>query len=188
MIAAELFWARVRKTDGCWEWTRARHRQGYGNISIDGRSLLAHRVSWELAHGPIPDGICVCHRCDNPRCVRPDHLFLGTHVENMRDMANKCRSPGTRAVEHAGRRLGIKSWSKITGIPRSTIARRLALGWDAARALGTPSDRRMGRAAKLGAEREQQALELRLAGAGDCQIAKAIGVSPRTIRRYLGPR
>lgn len=87
----QRFWEKVSKTDGCWEWTGSLNNQGYGQIRIDGKSLLAHRVSWGMAFGPIPDGLLVLHRCDNPPCIRPDHLFLGTFADNSHDMIQKGR-------------------------------------------------------------------------------------------------
>lgn len=90
----ERFWSKVEKTDGgCWLWQAARISGGYGVMGIRGgqRNVLAHRFSWELHRGPIPDEFFVCHRCDNPSCVRPDHLFIGTALDNSRDMMNKGR-------------------------------------------------------------------------------------------------
>lgn len=98
------FWAKVKKSDGCWEWT-AMKRRGYGRIARDGKGsgmLTAHRLSWEFAHGTIPEGILVLHKCDNPSCVRPDHLFLGTYGDNAADRVAKGRE-GDRSGEKNGR-------------------------------------------------------------------------------------
>ena len=85
------FWSHVEKTDTCWLWCGATN-YGYGVMHIKrAHRLRAHRVSWELSHGPIPLGLYICHRCDVKLCVRPDHLFLGTQVENMADMVLKGR-------------------------------------------------------------------------------------------------
>jgi hypothetical protein len=87
----EQFWANVDRTGNCWLWTACRDRYGYGRLSAEGRRYKAHRASWELHFGPIPEGKGVLHSCDNPPCVRPDHLFLGTQVDNIRDMIAKGR-------------------------------------------------------------------------------------------------
>ena len=87
----ERFWAKVEKTDWCWIWTGARSQFGYGNLTTNGKQENAHRVSWEIHFGPIPDGMRVLHACDNPPCVRPFHLFLGTQKDNNRDRETKGR-------------------------------------------------------------------------------------------------
>lgn len=98
----DRFWAKVKKSDACWEWQGGRLPHGYGRIVISRKegAVRAHRFSWELHFGPIPDGMVICHRCDNPPCVRPDHLFVGTQSDNMRDCVNKGRlripEPGSR--------------------------------------------------------------------------------------------
>lgn len=89
----ERFWSKVRRSAGCWEWTASRTKRGYGQFLLTtGRPILAHRMVWVLTHGVIPDGLYVCHKCDNPQCVRPDHLFLGSQGDNMRDMSAKGRA------------------------------------------------------------------------------------------------
>jgi hypothetical protein len=102
---AERFSRRVEKSDdGCWLWTGYRGRDGYGCISAGGaggRSLLAHRVAWTIHNGPIPEGLNVLHKCDQPRCVRVDHLFLGTQADNMRDCAAKGRTVRGERSQHA---------------------------------------------------------------------------------------
>lgn len=105
------FWRHVERSEhGCWTWTATRARFGYGQIASGGRGghmLRAHRVSWELHNGPIPDGLWVLHKCDNPACVRPDHLFLGTHADNMRDCIAKGRHRGaTHRETYLGERNG----------------------------------------------------------------------------------
>jgi hypothetical protein len=93
----ERFWSKVNKKeeDECWEWQAGRDNHGYGQVvksySIDRRTRKAHRVSWELTSGKIPDGMCVLHTCDNPPCVNPSHLFLGTQRDNVRDCEIKGR-------------------------------------------------------------------------------------------------
>lgn len=108
LTTPERFWSKVRKAagDGCWEWTAHITSAGYGQFWFSpGHGVVAHRVAWQFVNGEIPEGVKVCHRCDNPRCVRAEpggsgHLFLGTQKDNMQDASRKGRM---RAYTFRGR-------------------------------------------------------------------------------------
>jgi len=93
--AAERYWSHCVKSEiGCWSWSGSHHGAGYGLLWISDKprlTVLAHRFSYELHYGPIPEGLGVLHSCDNPECTRPDHLFLGTQVDNNNDRDSKDR-------------------------------------------------------------------------------------------------
>jgi hypothetical protein len=96
------FWKNVCKTPGgCWVWTGGQFTNGYGGMTVDGKALHVHRLSWELSRGPIPQEMCVLHKCDVRLCVNPDHLFTGTQGDNIADKVLKGRVPrGSDAPVH----------------------------------------------------------------------------------------
>jgi hypothetical protein len=120
--ASQRLWAKTKIEDDpnvCWEW-QANKVHGYGRIRFHGKSIGAHRLSYLLNCEEIPDGLDVLHTCDNPGCVNPKHLFLGTHTQNMQDMIQKGRGNKARG-ENGGA-------SKLTEIDVVTIRKRYAAG------------------------------------------------------------
>lgn len=134
------FWEKVKigKKDDCWLWIGAIQKNGYGNMTIGERSPMgAHRISYMIHFGDIPKGLYVCHKCDVKRCVNPNHLFLGTNKDNLKDMREKGRSQ--RGTKNGGSKLtpkdvrkirtllkkGIKQAkiSKMYGVAQNTISR-----------------------------------------------------------------
>jgi hypothetical protein len=122
----ERFLSKVDTSGDCWMWTASRGRHGYGQLSTrhGAAPAKAHRVSFELFSGPIPDGLEVCHSCDTPSCVRPSHLFLGTHHENILDAAAKGRI-GVHPNSVANLRPG------SPGVHGAGLKSRKELGWPA---------------------------------------------------------
>lgn len=136
----------VRASNGCLEWTGCLTRPGsHGQVWTDSGMRLVHRVAWELVNGPVPDGLFVCHTCDNPICVDVSHLFLGTHRDNMTDRSNKGRSVtcGMRGESHLQ--------AKVTEAQVVEIRQRYAQGNVSQKTLGKEyglSQRQIGRIVK----------------------------------------
>lgn len=121
----ERLWEKVRRSDGCWEWQGSGTVSGYGRLRLGQLRFVAHRVAYELTYGPIPAGLIVCHRCDNPPCCNPEHLFVGTPADNARDRDAKGRT--SRGPRHAATlkiRRGSAVSSKLT--EQDVLAIRLA--------------------------------------------------------------
>ncbi|CAN7358634.1 HNH endonuclease signature motif containing protein [Paenibacillus sp. LjRoot56] len=109
----ERFRKRVDSTGDCWLWTGGFYTTGYGSYFHDGKKLKAHRYAWSFFNGPITDGLFVCHRCDVRNCVNPEHLFLGTQKDNIKDMYAKNRGNKPSGENHFKAKL---DWEKVKEI------------------------------------------------------------------------
>ena len=99
----DRFWAKVKKSDGCWEWTAYKNEKGYGRFlwpkSGHRSMMMAHRFSYIVHYGAFDESLFILHKCDNPSCVNPEHLFTGTHQDNVRDMLEKGRDTQRKLTE-----------------------------------------------------------------------------------------
>jgi len=131
------FWAFVDKTESCWLW-RGRgegHSNPYGTLWVKGKILRAHRMSWEIHHGPIPEGEDVLHTCDVPNCINPDHLFLGNNLVNVYDCIFKGRHThqkpnfAARGEDHGSSKLSVKQVFQIRRLSLKGVSGRRIAKW-----------------------------------------------------------
>ncbi len=130
--AAEWFWPKVRKTDGCWTWTACLDADGYGVVRFE-KVSLAHRVSYRLCCGEIPKGMNVLHHCDNPPCVNPKHLYVGTQKDNSRDKESRGRGNHPFGEDVWNASLTVNKVFQIRtlsfqGFSKSAISRKMRVG------------------------------------------------------------
>jgi len=120
----------IANADECWEWNGTTNKKGYGMFSVGSRCVFAHRYSYVLAHGEIPEGLLICHKCDNPKCVNPAHLFAGTNKENIIDAFKKKRM-SWNPVDRPGMQSDLVSGAeaaRILGIGKYRIPRLISSG------------------------------------------------------------
>ena len=195
LTAREWFWMNVDASGGqtaCWEWRGSRTAR-YPNIRWDGAYIQAHRLAYTLAKGDPPEGAFICHACDNPRCCNPDHLWVGTHQDNMDDMMSKGRWNGGRRMRADEPLLLIvnarlekgESLTKIAddiGTSRGALIRAFRASKTVKRTTRKP-DAKGGRPASISAEKLDRIRLARSRGQSITQIAKAEGVSRAAIYR-----
>jgi DNA-binding XRE family transcriptional regulator len=122
------FWGRVAKGSGCWEWSGSLDSGGYGVLGYEGQHWKAHRLAWRLTFGEIPKGIKVCHHCDNPKCCRPDHLFLGTQLHNVKDCVRKGRRFNFSGENNGRAKLTFEDAEKIRQLYAERLLSQEAIG------------------------------------------------------------
>jgi hypothetical protein len=124
-LRIERFWAGKQVVKDCWVWQGMIDKHGYGSVTYQYRVKRVHRLAWELTHGPIPDGLSVLHTCDNRVCYNPDHLWLGTQKDNMRDMVAKGRARQGTHLSSPGEK---HPMAKLTAVQVTEIRERYAAG------------------------------------------------------------
>ena len=123
----ERFMAKIIKTNTCWLWIGSRCKGGYGHFQVRKKPYIAHRLSYTLFKGPIPEGHEVCHKCDNPSCVNPEHLFTGTHSDNIQDSDRKGRREMTKGENNCNAKLTVHEVLEIRKIYTSKLGNQKEL-------------------------------------------------------------
>jgi hypothetical protein len=204
---SQKFWSRVQivEGDGCWLWTAGKTGSGYGAIRMHGRQCLSHRIAFEDAYADVPPGLKVLHTCDNPPCVRPDHLWLGTSKDNTDDMCAKGRNAfgedhpiaklkcqdveNIRAMRAAG--VSANAISEWYGVPYSSVAAIIDnrywnhVGHETDKSINTKAKGSAINTAKLTEEQIPVIRNLHAQGWPSGMIASQFGVHKNTITRIL---
>lgn len=109
----EDFWRMCEKGGECWNWKKATNNDGYGILTFHGKAWKAHRLAYHFSNSGIPDGMVICHTCDNPKCVNPDHLYAGTQQQNVKDRVKRRRSGNLKGVNNGKAKLSESDVLKI---------------------------------------------------------------------------
>lgn len=165
--AIRRFFSGIKKdsTTGCWEWSGTKNNHGYGMMGVCTDAILVHRYSWMHHYGEIPDGLIVCHKCDNPPCANPEHLFLGTHKDNVHDKILKGRDINTRNALKSTNALKTKNTLRAKGVLK----------------VKDPSKARSRSDTKLTPEQVKEIKFLLRGGVKQAHVAKQFSVSRTTI-------
>jgi DNA-binding CsgD family transcriptional regulator len=192
----DRFWEKVVKTpNGCWEWTAYKNKKGYGYFSVDGNAITAHRFSYLHFNGEISEGLHVLHKCDNPSCVNPEHLFLGTNQDNVNDKVSKNRHPKGKThvfstltdevletiLELRKQNKSTKEIGAVVGLHKSTISKYLKfyLGDSGVKTRGS---------GKVTRKKLEDMWMLIASGATNNEMGEILGVTYRTISEWRNGR